>query len=208
MLFCRVIRGRADGISPRRQNALHFARRSCCTVKQLDASAFYAHTVLQYAPRCALPQPRLCGAGCGENETPFSFGIALVLGIDVIEAHVCAGPRVMVQLAILSTIAPGSFASLNTSKSAQSLRPPSCIRDAFYLIRWPPAAEPAIVPTIYRRTLLCTQALPLPLADSGPIGANQRFPGQLRTLGAARRTKEPRRQLRGRRIKERASIEQ
>ena len=87
--FCRVIRGRADGISPRRQNALHLARRSCRTVKQLDASAFYAHTVLQYAPRCALPQPRLRGAGCGENKTPFSFGIALVLGIDVIEAHVC-----------------------------------------------------------------------------------------------------------------------
>lgn len=82
------------------------------------------------------------------------------------------------------------------------------VEDAFYLIRLPPAAEPAIVPTIHRRTLLCAQVLPLPLADSGPIGANQRFPGQLRTLGAARRTKEPRRQLRGRRIKERASIEQ
>jgi hypothetical protein len=127
----------------------------------------------------------------------------------VIEAHVCPGRLVMVQSAILSTIAPGSFTLLNTSKIAQSLRPPSCLGDAFYLIRLPPAAEPAIVPTIHRRTLLCTQALPLPLADSGPIGANQRFPArQLRTLGAASRTKDRRRQLRGRRIKERASIEQ
>jgi len=55
----------------------------------------------------------------------------------------------------------------------------------------------------------CAQALPLPLADSGPIGANQRFPaGQLRTLGAASRTKDRRWQLCGRRIKVRASIEQ
>ena len=125
--FGRAVRGCADDISPPRQNALHFARRLCCAIKQLDASAFDAHAVLQYAPCCALPQPRVRGAGCGENETPFGFGIALILGIDVIEAHDYPGRRVMVQLAILSTIAPGSFAFLNTSKIAQSLRPPSCI---------------------------------------------------------------------------------